>query len=167
MLCSLVDSCSSLDLHLVFQCCLIAVLDGLLHAEQLQLQQCSIALIACTSGVSLDGSWQVPMTVSLVALQSRVLAVSHFETALMCMQSLRLPGVEALSPGPCKRHGARYTCVLQDALSLAEVDTPASHGRQEGDKFMTPQSLGSTLGVPQGGPQRLRGPPTLEQAGAS
>ena len=166
MLCSLVDSCSSLDLHLVFQCCLIAELDSLLHAEQLGVQ-CSIAMIACTSGLSLDGSWQVPMIVSSVALQSWVLAVSHSETALMCMQSLRLPGVEALSPGPCKRHGARYTCVLQDALSLAEVDTLASHGRQEGDKFMTPQSLGSTLGVPQGGPQRLRGPPTLEQAGAS
>ena len=75
--------------------------------------------------------------------------------------------MESLSLGPCKRHGARYTCVLQDALSLPEVDMPASHGGQEGDKLMTPQSLGSTLGVSQGGPQRVRGPPTLEQAGAS
>lgn len=85
MLCSLVDSCSSLDLHLVFQCCLIAELDSLLHAEQLGVQ-CSIAMIACTSGLSLDGSWQVPMIVSSVALQSCILAVSHFETALMCNQ---------------------------------------------------------------------------------
>ncbi len=55
--------------------------------------------------------------------------------------------MDSLSLGTCKRHGARYTCVLQDALSLPEVETTESQGGQEDDDIMSP--LGSALGSPQ------------------
>ncbi len=38
--------------------------------------------------------------------------------------------------------------MLQDALSLPEVNTTASHGGQTDDDVMSPQSLGSALGSP-------------------
>ena len=47
----------------------------------------------------------------------------------------------------CKRHGARYTCVLQDALSFPEADTTKIQGGQRGYEVMSP--LGSALGSPQ------------------
>ena len=51
------------------------------------------------------------------------------------------------SLGTCKRHGARYTCVFQDALSFPEANTTASQRGQGENEVMSP--LGSALGSPQ------------------
>ena len=41
-----------------------------------------------------------------------------------------------------------HFCMLQDALSLSDLDMTGSHGGQEDEEVTTPQSLGSTLGSP-------------------
>ena len=60
---------------------------------------------------------------------------------------MQLPGVQNLWLGTCKRHDARYTCVLQDALSFPEADTTASQAGEGKYEVMSP--LGSALGSPQ------------------
>ena len=60
---------------------------------------------------------------------------------------MQLLGIQNLSLGPCNRHGA--TCILQDALSLPQVNLTISHGGQTDDDVVSPQSSGSPLGSPQ------------------